>query len=121
MRRDGAWHSRVLAGADWFATPYLTVFLEQGFATDAHEAESPLVDDTLLGVEFLTERLRVEAGGAVDPRTATVHPWMGVRWVTGSRTALEATWVGSFGSPGDEPEFALRQPGAVSIGGVWFF
>ena len=44
MRRDGTWHSRVLAGADWFATPYLTVFLEQGFATDAYEAESPLVD-----------------------------------------------------------------------------
>ncbi|MEJ2540805.1 MAG: hypothetical protein P8188_12685, partial [Gemmatimonadota bacterium] len=47
-RRDRSWHSRVILGVEWFATPYLTLLLEQGLASDRDQAASPLVDDALL-------------------------------------------------------------------------
>ena len=120
-RREGAWQTRLLAGLEWFATPWLTLLLEQGFASDRDQAASPLVDDALLGAELVAERLRLRAGLALDPGSGTLHHWSAARWTLGAQAALEAEWVDAWGAVGDESPAALRQPRAVRIGGVWFF
>jgi hypothetical protein len=119
--REGGWHSRALLGVEWFATPYLTLLLEQGLASDRDEAASPLVDDTLLGLQLVTERTRLGGGVAVDAGSGTRHLWSTLRWTATDRWAVELEWLDAWGSAGAETSAALRQPHALRLGGVRYF
>ena len=120
-RRDDAWHSRGLLGVEWFITPYLTLLLEQGLASDRNESASPLVDDSLLGVQLVTETTRFQGGFAVDPGSGTRHLWSTVRWTATDRVSVELEWTEAWGDILDESSSALRQPRALRLGGVWYF
>lgn len=120
-RREDAWHSRGLLGVEWFVTPYLTLLLEQGLASDRNGSASPLVDDALLGVQLVTETTRLQGGFAVDPGSGTRHLWSTVGWTATERVSVELEWTEAWGDILDESSSALRQPRALRLGGVWYF
>ena len=120
-RRQREWHRRFLAGVEWFATPYLTVLAEHGFASDRREAASPLVDDLLFSGQLLTETLRIQGTFFIDPRSGNSHASLNVRWTLREVFALEGKILRAPTDHLEEPPLAIRQDSFVRLAIVRYF
>jgi hypothetical protein len=120
-RRDGRDEARGTVGVEWYATPFLSLQLEQGLASDRPEARIPLATDLLLGARLFTERLRLAAQVAVDPASGNRHFWVDARWTVRELLAIEAELLGWGGDATREPSLALRQPNALRLSLIRYF
>ena len=120
-RSDGVWGGQILAGVEWYPTPYLSLLVEQSLSTRRGDARSPLEDDLLLSARLLTEDLRLQGRLFLDPRSRNRNYSIALRWNVGDLTSIELEFIGSGGDPLREPPLAFRQPGAILISFVRYF
>ena len=108
-KRDGDTEARIVAGAEWYPKPYLTLMVEQGLTSLRRAQTSPLVDDIMLGGQLVTEEIRFSNLAFIDPKSGNRHYFIEARWTPTARTAIELELITWAGDATQEPELALRQ------------
>ena len=108
-KRDGDTEARIVAGAEWYPKPYLTLMVEQGLTSLRRAQTSPLVDDIMLGGQLITEEIRFSNLAFIDPKSGNRHYFIEARWTPTARTAIEVELITWAGDATQEPGLALRQ------------